>query len=382
MIDYAREANIELRSIFYEFDDILDAPLQFSPVMEAGEAPDSSIRAEGGGDPNNTNPNAKLKSTSGLIEKLKKIIDFLVQKVKEAISTLQMKIAKINGVGLDQFIKKANEARMKNGLNSVQIENNLYRGNVIGNVGTGICNVTNKVTEKVNIVFNGYVNNTDMPEDSLRVANQFNDEFEDKFWQEVITACQLQKVDGNSPDKIKEAIQTAFRGDKETVTIDENYANKCMKWLVDYKNIVKGCVDWFNHSKEVTKLIQQKQQAASQHPQTNNESNNAVVKFTTNCSKFTVFTTQIWILLTTLSAECMQNCKIVLMRAYNFEDVVASAKDKMQQKRNEARIKRESAKAAKAADNAKSDNGESNNSSDNNNDSDNNKGDFIDVELV
>ena len=373
MIDYAREAILDLYDDFYEFDDIMD--YDFDAAMEEGEgdAPagntgsglstGSSARAASGSTPNNTtsnnkptqptnnndpskttNDNANLKSTTGFVEKLKKLKELLKELIEKAMSAFQQKMAQMDQDNLNKFIQAANNASAKNGFHEIPIEN--YRYNP-GNFNKAIDGVKSEIQEvernfeRAVSIYERAKNNQNGVDELSRLSK----DMEENIWAKVAAKVNINTTDGSDPKNILQGFQNMFRGEKDQFTINQNYVNKLMMYLGANDTYTRNLIAGTELTKKLVKTIDTRLDAIMKDPSTTAEINNEITKLATALNKFTSFTSRFWNTALRLLLECRINCKIVIQRAYNFnigglenkaQDKINAVKNKMNANKQES----------------------------------------------
>jgi hypothetical protein len=358
MVDYARESSIELYNMLYEFDDIFER--DYAALEDVGgETSDasSSSSTETKSDSSNTTAassnnttenktettnnatttdatkkeesksnNADLKSTSGFVAKLKELVDKLIAKIKELIANLADKIDKLQQEGIDKFLKKISDAKTKNGLKEIEVENYKYDTQVFTDAITNIENVAKEYNNAIDKIFSAYEGQSNGTEESdndsrTNVIANFNEKYGGgKIYETIATKLGYATTGEADAKSIKTDFQNKFRGEKEKMTINQDYANACESYLRNAVADARKLVTASNTTKDTVKKIRDKVKAVTAKPGTSAEVNNSVSKFVTDASKFMVFASSFYVFAFKLAFEYRTNCKIVLMRAYGLKD--------------------------------------------------------------
>lgn len=363
MIDYAREASIELHNAFYELDDIIyydftaamEAPLASTNSSDASTEPASSgtatqssanaakddnddarkraeetkarLKAKQEAKKAGEENNKDLKNTTGFVAKLKAIVQKIVDLVKSAIGKLAEKIDKMQDKFHEKYLEKLRDAKSKNGFKAVEIENYRYKTKPFDDFSNAVIAYVNNTQSKLDGMFRAYSNSNGL-EDSEKENLKKVNERENESYEYLALKGSLPTQKGATPDTILTEFQELVRGKKEKFKVDEGAANACESIIVNMRNNIKSITRVCNSAKDLAKKISDNTKSITQNPSTDAESNELITKRVNNLGKLASFLVNASTLMANLHNEMVTNSKIVLQRVYNFNALGVKAAKK------------------------------------------------------
>lgn len=351
MIDYAKESTTELYNIFCEFDDILEmsyvaledvsggetapatSPATTSATTTPATSPASNAQKSDNENPTTDNDAKKdqgkpvtpsnLRSSSGLSKKLTELMNKLSTVVKEAIEKVLDKIAEIQKDNVNEFLKSVAAAKDK-GVQEIEIENNVYKPDIIiastkmlGNICTEYNNSANNVVTKYEQASAGTISEDELKKEIDAINGKYG---AGGIYAYTAKQLRLSTVEGATAKTINTEFQSKVRGEKTKFKITFQYADSCERFLRRAVDTARALSAAASQIKSNVKALDSKVKTVTAKPGTKENLNSQLTSFTTEVSKFNTFVAMFNTIASSLTRECIANFKIVLSRAYNISE--------------------------------------------------------------